>query len=286
VGASLSFQRRRQYTRTEGAASRVGGLVFAWLLRREGVRRGILDAALHGWEAGSPRVGVCRRDYFRRYALTLRTSFLRLAALAAGALFAPMLHAQITATAPASVVGTLDNQRFDFEGGAAYSHFNPGYAHQVRAINLVGWEGGVTAWFNNRFGLEGTVRGLYGNYTLPNNDDNLPPTSDMSEYLFLFGPTVRLVEKDRYTAGMHLLIGGAYGTFDKGYDNANVQPFQIGVYNNQLAFAYAIGGWADYKVLPNWAVRFTADYQPTRYAGLTQNEFTGAVGIVYKFGHR
>ena len=58
------------------------------------------------------------------------------------------------------------------------------------------------------------------------------------------------------------------------------------MYNNELAFAYAVGGWADYKVRPRFAVRFTADYEPTRYAGLTQNEFFGAVGIVYKIGRR
>ena len=218
--------------------------------------------------------------------MTLRTSFLRMAVFAAGALIAPVLHAQITATAPASVVGPLDNERFDFVGGAAYSHFNPGYAHQVRAINLLGWEGGMTAWFSNRFGLEGTVRGFYGSYTLPNNPYGLPATSDMSEYLFLVGPSIRLVENARYTAGLHLLVGGTYGTFNSGYGSTSIQPFQIGVYNNQLASTYAIGGWADYKVLPNWAVRFTADYQPTRYAALGQNEFFGAVGLVYKFGHR
>jgi hypothetical protein len=226
------------------------------------------------------------RDQFRRYALTLRTSFLRMVVLAAGVLVAPVLHAQITATAPASVVGPLDNQRFDFTGGAAYSHFNPGYAHQVRAINLVGWEGGVTTWLSNRFGLEGSLRGLYGNYTLPNNNDNLPATSAMSEYVFLFGPAFRLVQKERYTAGMHVMLGGAYGTFDNGYGNSTIQPFQIGVYNTQLAPAFDVGGWADYKLRSRWAVRFTADYQPTRYGGQGQNEFVGAIGIVYKLGHR
>ena len=218
--------------------------------------------------------------------MTLRTSFLRLALFAACAFVAPVLHAQITATAPASVVGPLDNERFDFVGGAAYSHFNPGYAHQVRAVNLLGWEGGVTAWFSNRFGLEGTLRGLYGSYNLPNNSYNLPASSEMSEYIFLFGPSVRLVEKERYSAGMHALLGGAYGTFDQGYGSTTVQPFQIGVYNTQLAPAFAVGGWADYKVIPHWAVRFTADYQPTHYGGQGQNEFVGAVGIVYKFGRR
>ncbi len=208
----------------------------------------------------------------------------------AAASVAASSQAQITATAPA-VAGATENQRFDIVGGAAYSHFNPGYAHQVRALNLLGWEGSATGWFGHVFGVEGTVRGVYGTYNLPANPysaapTNLPATSPMSEYLFLFGPSLRLLQTDKYTAGMHVLGGGTYGTFDKGYSGSGIQPAQIGVYNTQLATAYAIGGWADYKVDPRFAIRFTADYQPTRYSGIGQNEFFGAVGIVYKIGRR
>ena len=217
--------------------------------------------------------------------MTFRNPLLRTAALAACALFASSLHAQVTATA-AAVSGASDTQRFDILGGAAYSHFNPGFAHQVRALNLLGWQGSATAWFSNLLGVEASVRGLYGTYTLPINGYNLPATSPMSEYLFLFGPSFRLYQTEKYTAGMHVLVGGTYGSFDSAFKGTNIQPFQIGVYNSQLATAYAIGGWADYKVLPKWAVRFTADYQPTRYSSIGQNEFFGGVGIVYKIGHR
>jgi hypothetical protein len=217
--------------------------------------------------------------------LTFRTSFLRIAAVAACALSAVAVQAQVTATA-ASVNAPTEDQRFDISGGAAYSHFNPGYAHQVRAINLIGFQGSATGWFSNLLGVEATMRGLYGTYDLPINGFNLPSTSPMSEYLFLFGPTVRLYQSPRYTAGMHLLVGGTYGSFDSAYHGSGIQPAQIGVYNSQLTTAYSVGGWADYKIMPKFAIRFTADYQPTRYSGLTQNEFEGAVGIVYKLGHR
>ncbi len=214
---------------------------------------------------------------------------LLLGALGAASI-AARLQAQVTATAPA-VAGTTENQRFDIVGGAAYSHFNPGYAHQVQALNLLGWEGSATGWLSSVFGVEATARGLYGTYNLPANPYsvapiNLPATSPMSEYLFLFGPSLRLLQRDKYTAGAHVLVGGAYGTFDKGYSGSGIQPAQIGVYNTQLATAYAVGGWADYKVDSQFAVRFTGDYQPTRYSGIGQNEFFGAVGIVYKIGRR
>jgi hypothetical protein len=208
------------------------------------------------------------------------------AAFGLGALlFTATLHAQVTATAPAPTSNAA-LQRFDFYGGAAYSHFNPGFAHQVAGTNLIGGQGTVTAWFSHLLGLEATWRGLYGNYPIPANTYGVTGKSNMSENLFLFGPTARLYNSEKYTAGMHLLIGGTYGSFDQGFAGTGVQPFNVGVYNNELVFAAAIGGWADYNIHPKYAVRFIADYQPTHYANTIQNEFTGSVGIVYKFGTR
>ncbi len=201
------------------------------------------------------------------------------------AAFVPCAGAQVTATAPA-VSGPTDTEKLDVLGGAAYSHFNPGFAHQVRATNLIGWQGSVTGWFSHLVGGEATARGLYGSYTLPTNGFNLPASSNLSEYLFLFGPSFRLYEKPRYTAGAHALIGGAVGRFNQSYASTGPLPQQIGIYNNQTATAFAVGGWVDYKVAPRFAVRFTGDYQPTKYGGLTQNEFFGAVGIVWKVGQK
>ena len=198
---------------------------------------------------------------------------------------ATALHAQVIATAPATV-GTESPQRFDIFGGAAYSHFNPGYSHQVRATNLEGWNASVTTWFTHAYGIEATARGFYGNYIIPNNAYGITGNSSMSEHLFLFGPSFRLLRTEKYTAGMHVLVGGAYGTFDKGFAGTGIQPFAVGVYNNQLAFAAAVGGVADYALTPRFAVRVTGDYQPTRYGNTTQNEFVGAVGVVYKIGTR
>ena len=218
--------------------------------------------------------------------MTFRNPLARMAILAAGAFAAPLLHAQITATA-APVLGSADNERFDLSGSAAYGHFNPGYAHQVQATNLIGWQGSFTTWFTRRVGVEATGRGLYGNYQIPLNSANVAAvSSSMSEHLFLVGPSVRLYSSPRYTAGGHLLVGGAYGSFDSGFSGTGVQPFQVGVYNNELAFAYAIGGWGDYKLNSTWAVRLTADYQPTHYGSLNQNEPFVAVGVVYKWGQR
>lgn len=193
------------------------------------------------------------------------------------------LHAQVQATAPVTTLPQYQ-QRWDIYGGYSYSHFNPGQGRGVQAINLNGWNGDATAWFKQLFGLEFSARGYYGTIIVPPNAYNVTK-SNMSEYLFLVGPNFRLLRKENYAAGLHVLIGAANGFFDEGFKNSGAQPNQVGIYNNKLAFGAAVGGWADYNLNQKWAVRVTADWQPTHYGFSTQNEFAGTAGVVYKFGY-
>lgn len=192
------------------------------------------------------------------------------------------LHAQVQATAPVTTLPQYE-QRFDLYGGYSYSHFNPGTSRGVQAINLNGWNGDLTAWFKQLFGLEFSVRGYYGTIIVPPNGFDISK-SNMSEHLFLVGPNFRLYRRENYAAGFHVLIGAANGSFDDGFKNSSIQPSQLAIYNNKVAFGAAVGAWGDYNLNPKWAVRGTADWQPTRYGFSAQNEFAGTVGIVYKFG--
>ena len=206
------------------------------------------------------------------------------AALALFVTFAafPILSAQVQATAPVTTLPQYQ-QRWDLYGGFSYSHFNPGAGSGVHANNLTGWNGDATAWFKQLFGLEFSARGYYGTIDVPPNAYNVTK-SDMSEHLFLIGPNFRLYRRENYAAGFHALIGAANGSFDEGFKGTGAQPYQVGIYNNKLAFGAAVGGWADYNLNPRWAVRVTADWQPTHYGFAFQNEFAGTAGVVYKFG--
>lgn len=208
--------------------------------------------------------------------------FLALAAF--GALLFPHigLHAQVTATAPEEEAPQYA-QRWDLYGGAQYSHFNPSPGRGVHAINLLGWNGTATLWLRPLWGIEGSARGVYGNLAVPANNLNVPANPPMSEHLFLFGPSLRLYRAPRVTLGMHWLIGGTYGSFSSGFP-AGVMPQDVGIYNDKLAFATAIGGTADYNVTPRWSVRFISDWQPTHYGYAWQSEFAGSIGLVYKIG--
>jgi hypothetical protein len=191
------------------------------------------------------------------------------------------LHAQVTATAPVAELPNYEN-RWDIYGGAAYSHFNPSPSRNVQAINLLGWNGTATAYFRPSWGIEASARGYYGTINAPVNNIGVTNLS-MSEHLFLFGPTFRFLRTPKYAAGMHVLIGAAYGSFDSGFPPGH-QPNELSIYNNKLAFGSVIGAFGDYNLRPRWAVRLIADYQPTRYGFSTQNEFAGSIGLVYKLG--
>ncbi|MFT4112494.1 hypothetical protein [Silvibacterium sp.] len=191
-------------------------------------------------------------------------------------------HGQVTATAPVSENPTYTN-RWDVDGGFQYSHFNPSPGRNINATNLFGWTGGATAWMRPVWGIESSVRGVYGNMNIPENSYNVPTSAKMSETLFLFGPTFRLMRHEKYAAGMHVLIGAAYGSFDKDFPSG-VQPNTLDIYNNKLAFGAAVGGWYDHNLSQKLAVRLTTDWQPTRYGYSEQNEFAGSVGIVYRLG--
>lgn len=191
-------------------------------------------------------------------------------------------HAQVTATAPVTELPQYNN-RWEVYGGAQYAHFNPSPGRSVAATNLLGWNGTATVYLHPAWGIEASARGLNGSMSVQANPYNVPASPTMSEYLFLFGPTFRMLRRDNYAAGMHVLVGAAYGSFDKDFPSG-VQPDLVGIYNNKLALGAAVGGWADRNISSRLAVRFIADYQPTRYGFTMQSEFAGSVGIVYKFG--
>lgn len=192
------------------------------------------------------------------------------------------LHAQVQASAPVTVLPGYD-QQWDLYGAYAASHFNPGTGRGVPAIWLHGWRGDATAWFRQLFGLEFSARGYYGTITVPANAFNVT-SSNMSQHIFLVGPNFRVIRRQNYTVGGHVLLGAADGSFDQGFKNSGVQPSQVGIYNNKVAFGMAVGAWYDYNLTPRWSVRATTEWQPTHYGFTTQNEFAGSVGIVYKAG--
>ena len=207
-------------------------------------------------------------------------------ALCAAAIFlasALQLPAQVVATAPPPSVNLADyNNRWDAFVGYSYARFNTTVGHQLTG-NLMGWKAQATGWISPIVGVSASTGNYYGSVPVPTNAYNITSPA-ISEHFFLFGPEVRLLRNPKYTVDYHFLLGGTYGVFDSSTRSANIEPNQIGLYNNQLAFALATGTNLDYNLSPKLSIRGIIDFQPTHYGLAFQKDVSASAGVVYKWG--
>jgi hypothetical protein len=57
----------------------------------------------------------------------------------------------------------------------------------------------------------------------------------------------------------------------------------LGLFNNGVALATALGGSLDLNRSPRYSLRISPDYLLTRFGGVSQNEFAISVGVLYRF---
>jgi opacity protein-like surface antigen len=145
-------------------------------------------------------------------------------------------------------------------GGYSYSNIDTNGATSRLSFN--GWEGGTSYNFNKQFAVEGSVGGYY-------NGDMAGSGVSGSNYLYLVGPRVNLGSM----LFAHFLVGGDH-----------MSASVLGSSDADNSFAMAIGGGAQVKVAPHWAVRSTFDYVPTFFNSTTQHNLRVGGGIAYLFG--
>jgi hypothetical protein len=176
--------------------------------------------------------------------------------------------------------------KWEYYGGVAYSHFNAGPS-LVRGANLGGFEGQAARFFTPRWAAVGDVRGYYGTSgTQPNPYGIRGPF--VSETTFMGGAEYRGPSNEHASILLHALVGGAYGSFERGlYDQNNqpVAPAAVGFFSNQVAFASAFGGSLDLNRSPRLVFRISPDATLTDFgsAGL-KGQFALSVGLVYRMG--
>jgi hypothetical protein len=195
------------------------------------------------------------------------------------------LQAQTTTpVAPHKVDGADYDNRYDIYGGFSDSYFTTTIGHGNKT-NLVGGGGQGTMWFSPIVGAAARVSYVAGSIPVDPNPAGLT-TAHMSETIFLFGPEFRIYRKERWTVYGHGLVGGTYGIFDTDLNKTKppTQPNAVGLYNNQLALIFAVGGAYDYNISPKLSVRIITDFQPSYFGKSVQKEFAGGVGVVYKLG--
>jgi hypothetical protein len=198
--------------------------------------------------------------------------------------------------------GTLANVRYDWRwevyGGFAYSHFNAG-PNLVQGANLGGFDAQVARFFTPRWAVAANGRGYYGTSGVAPNSYGIKGPF-VSEHMFVAGPEYRGPSNTHVSMLFHALFGGAYGSFDSALQAPpnivattpacaasadSVKPECLGLFNNQVTFASAIGGSIDLNRSPRLVFRISPDATLTDFgsAGIHE-QFALSVGLVYRLG--
>ncbi len=155
-----------------------------------------------------------------------------------------------------------DHPKADVFGGYQYTRINPG--HGIQGENFNGFDAAVTGWVNGTIGITGDISGAYKTIS----------GVKLSQYNFLFGPTIASHANEKFVPFAHVLFGAAHCNTDAG------PCFTTG---SNTAFAMAFGGGLDVGS-KKFAVRVGQfDYLLTKFANDHQNDFRYSAGIVIHF---
>jgi opacity protein-like surface antigen len=151
------------------------------------------------------------------------------------------------------------------------------FLNQNRA-SLNGWEATVEGKVLPGVGIVGDFSGHYGtqDYVFESAGLNSPSSVDAHEFTALFGP--------RVSASVGKFRPFAEFLFGAGHISETVNSsLAANLAQSDTAFALAIGGGLDYKVIRPLAWRFQGDYLSAHYFSTSENNVRVSTGIVLRF---
>ena len=185
--------------------------------------------------------------------------------------FSKHIHARHHETAPAEKPASI--HKYELALGYGYTSLNQVYQSRY---GLQGVDASVTRDWGRFFGL--TADGAYYKYPLrhatPGNPGN--PSVDA----LLFGPVLHAKLFGHVDVLAHALLGGEHT------GGENMTP--------NISFAAGVGGGAEYKLSPHFAVRASGDYIGASFSVRGNSSSLGysphrsfdsraTIGVVYKF---
>jgi opacity protein-like surface antigen len=160
-----------------------------------------------------------------------------------------------------SNVKAQETPQLEFSGGYSYLDANL----NGTKFHLMG--GGVSATENLNSWFGGRVE--FNAYT--GNDAG----TAVSAQTITYGPVFSFRRINRITPFAHIQVGVQHGSV--GY---------LGISQSAFKFAVAPGGGLDLALTRKVVLRLDAEYLVTRFLQLTQENVTGSVGIVFRFGKK
>src|SRR5947209_664050 len=127
----------------------------------------------------------------------------------------------------------------------------------------LGFEGSVTGYFTNRFGLEGNVDGHFRrqtvNFSFTPTSVLFPVRESTDSFNFTAGPHVRFPSvSSRTTPFLHALAGVNHTRFNANPTTAVGSSFA----ESNNSFTLKLGGGVDFGMTTRTALRLTGDYNP------------------------
>ncbi len=182
----------------------------------------------------------------------------------------------------ARTVAETYGHRWEAAGGGGYERFRSGQFQQKD--NQVTFWASTLYSLNPKLGIQGEVRGAYGNAKIGNlaGPYFLPYNPKISEYNFMAGPSYRFHVREKYAISAFAEGGVGLGKFAG--DSKGLPAAGIGVWTGDYAASFAAGVNFDYNFYPNLALRATPTYLGTTFGGSLQNSKGVNLGLVYRFG--
>ena len=156
---------------------------------------------------------------------------------------------------------------------------------------LVGWSGSFSFYPMRRLGV---VAEISGARRTPELEDTLVADAPvrLRQTSFLAGPNFRMMSRGRFTARARAMLGVARLTSEFPSDLAiggitpGQTPQDIGIFEDETAFAAAFGTAWDIRLSRALALRLNPTFMLTRFNDETQFTQRFSTGLVVWFGPR
>lgn len=180
----------------------------------------------------------------------------------------------------ARIVKDTYSHKWEVGGGGGYLRYRSGEGLQ-RNNEVAFWVSG-TRYFTPKLGVEGDIRGAFGNAKIGPNNPYLKFDPQISEYAFMAGPTYRFYTKEKTAVSVFALGGAGVGKFDGG--SKGIPSSLLGTWPSETRAALSVGLNLDYNFYPNLALRVSPTYLGTTFGGTIQNNAGFNIGLLYRFG--
>jgi opacity protein-like surface antigen len=158
---------------------------------------------------------------------------------------------------------------WEFSGGYSYLDANLNGSH----FHLNGGGGTLTENLNSWFGGRTEFNAYQGNEAITTS--GVRTVYSVNAQQITYGPVFSYRHFSRITPFGHVQLGVVRGSIN-----------YLGISQSAFKFAVAPGAGVDIALNPRTAIRLNGEYLLTRFLGLTQENVSASVGLVFRFGTR